>query len=223
MPITHEEARRLIHLRADEALKSMDDNPLQAHLRSCVECQNYAASIHDLESTLQPLLQRRWNQIPLPLSTENVVSRNHIRLTQSLFFATRIVALGVICIAFLFNIWQFAGSGKRDANPPSAEIPLIPTPSMHSTTTKVMEKMCASVLYEVRQNDTLDSIAIHFSVSRDEILQANHLAKATLATGMKLSIPVCSPTPSRTPDTIITTYTPLLGSSTITPADGTTQ
>jgi LysM domain-containing protein len=223
MSITHEEARRLIEFKADNALKGIDDNLLEAHLTSCLECQNYAANVLDLESTLQSLLQRRWNQYPLPLSTDGAVSRKNLKHTQNIFFATRIIAMGVICIAFLFNIWQFTQSGRQSTNPPSSEIPLIPTPSMQSTTTKVTDQQCEPILYQVRQKDTLESIANRFSVPTDKILSANHLKNATLATAMKLSIPVCNPTPPETPNTVTTTYTPLFGQTSLTPENSPTQ
>jgi hypothetical protein len=40
---------------------------------------------------------------------------------------------------------------------------------------------------------------------------------------MKLSIPVCSPTPQGTPNIVKTTFTPLLGPNTLTPMNTSTQ
>lgn len=223
MSITHEEARRLIQFHEDDALKGAEKSVLDAHLNACPECQKYADSINDLDSTLRPLLQRKWNHYPLPLSIGQVISRKSNRFTLSIFFATRMVAMGIICVAFLFNIWQFTQSGGKRTNSPSADIPLIPTPSLQSTTTKVMDQRCGPILYEVRKNDTLESIAAQFSTSVEEIIQANHLRTATLNTSMTLSIQDCSSTSSGMAQTVTTTFTPLLGPNTLTPVNSPTQ
>jgi hypothetical protein len=223
MSITHTEARRLIQFRADDALKDVEINLLEAHLNSCVECQKYAAETHDLESTLQHLMQRRWDRQPLPLSREQTVSANPKHFLQSIFFATRIVAMGVICMAFLFNIWQVTQSGRQKATPPAAEIPLIPTPSLQSAGAEATDPACESIYYQVKNGDTIEGIATRFSVSAEEIRATNSLRTETLLTSMKLSIPVCSPTPQGTPNIVSTTFTPLLGPNTLTPITVSTQ
>ena len=223
MSITHEEARRLIQFHEDDALKGAEKSVLDAHLNACPECQKYADSINDLDSTLRPLLQRKWNHYPLPLSIGQVISRKSNSFTLSVLIATRMVAMGIICVAFLFNIWQFTQSGGKRTNSPSADIPLIPTPSLQSTTTKVMDQRCGPILYEVRKNDTLESIAAQFSTSVEEIIQANHLRTATLNTSMTLSIQDCSSTSSGMAQTVTTTFTPLLGPNTLTPVNSPTQ
>jgi len=223
MSITHLEARRLIQFHEDDALKGVEKSVLDAHLNACPECQKYADSINQLDSTLRPLLQRKWNHYPLPLSVGQVISRKSNSFMRSTFFATRIVAMGIICAAFLFNIWQFTQSGGKSTNPPSANIPLIPTPSLQSTNTKVMDQRCGPILYEVQKNDTLESIAAQFSTSVEVIIQANHLRTTTLNTSMKLSIQDCSSTPSAMAQTVTTTFTPLLDPTTLTPVNSPTQ
>ncbi len=160
---------------------------------------------------------------PCPLPQEKTASANPIDFTQSIFFATRIVAMGVICVAFLFNVWQFTQSGRQRATPPAAEIPLIPTPSLQSTGTQATDQTCEFIYYEVKENDTIESIATRFSVPAGEIRATNHLRTETLNTSMKLSIPVCSPTPPGTPNIVTTTFTPLLGPNTLTPMNTPTQ
>ena len=223
MSITHEEARRLIQFRADDALQDIDNHLLEAHLSTCAECQKYASATHDLEATLQHLMQRRWDRQPLPLPAGKPLSVNSSHITQSIFFATRIIAMGVICVAFLVNIWQFTQSDRQRATPPAAEIPLIPTPSQQSMGTKATDQACESIYYEVKENDTIESIALRFSVPAEEILSTNHLRTETLDASMKLSIPICSPTPPGTPNTVPTTFTPLFTSHTLTPVNGPTQ
>jgi predicted anti-sigma-YlaC factor YlaD len=82
MPITHEEAHKLIQFNADEILKGVEKKLLEAHLDSCESCRIYAGSIQELESTLMPVMQRRWNQHPLPQSKRLAVytidrTKNH--------------------------------------------------------------------------------------------------------------------------------------------------
>jgi hypothetical protein len=223
MLITHEEAHRLIQFRADDALKAAERDVLDVHLSTCAECQKYAAQTNELGSTLQQLMQRRWERQPLSPSLEKTVSVHPIHFSQSIFFATRIAAMGVICVAFLFNIWQFTQSGRQRATPPAAEIPLIPTPSLQSTGTKATDQTCESIYYRVMENDTVDSIAARFSIPPEQIRATNHLRTGILNTSMKLSIPVCGPTPPGTPKIISTTFTPLLGPDTLTPVNISTQ
>jgi len=223
MSITHEEARRLIQFRADEALKEFDHNLLEAHLRSCPECQSYEVKLNELESSLRPLLQRKWNRPPLPHSTGRTVVGESVKSSQSILFATRIAAMGLICIAFLFNIWQFKKSGEPASIPLSVDITLIPTPSLQSTQTQNTAHKCESILYEVQSSDTLESISYQFSIPVQEIESANHIKTGALKASTKLSIPVCNPTPSGTENLARTTNTPLLGSDTLTPVNIPTQ
>ncbi len=223
MSITHEEARRLIQFKADDALRGIDITSLEAHLSTCLECQKYAASLQELESALPLLLHRRWSQSPLPLSTGKALSRKPIRWKQDLFFATRIMAMGLLCVAFLFNIWRFTQSGGQGTNPPPAQITMIPTPSAQSAVTKVQDQKCEPFLYEVRKNDTLESIAKQYSITMDQIQRENQLSTTGLTQNMKLSIPGCSPTPSGTPNSSTTIFTSLPGTTTLTPMDSPTQ
>jgi hypothetical protein len=223
MAITHEEAHRLIQFKADAALKESDENLLEAHLSSCIDCKRYETNINELESILQPLMQRKWNQYPLPHSTGKAASGGLNKLQANIFFATRIAAMGIICIAFLFNIWQYTQSGGKGATLPPADIPLIPTPSLQSTQTMMTNQKCEPIRYRVQSNDTLESIANQFSIPVEEIKNANNLMTENLNISMSLSIPVCNPTPAGTPNIIRTKFTPLLGSNTLTPMNSPTQ
>jgi hypothetical protein len=223
MSITHEEARRLIQFKADEALKEIDNNLLEAHLGSCTECQHYEAGLNELESTLRPLMQRKWNRQPLPHPAGRAIMGVPKKFASNIFFATRILAMGLICIAFLFNIWQFTKPGRPRPIPPVASIPLIPTPSLQSTQTQISDQNCESTLYTVQSTDTLESIAHNFSITVEEILRANNIKTATLNPSMKLAIPICDITPAGTQNLVKTTFTPLLVGSTITPVNSPTQ
>jgi LysM repeat protein len=223
MTITHEEAHKLIQFKADNALKESDKNLLDAHLSSCIDCKSYEASISELESILRPLMQRKWNQHPLPLSKGKTASSGSKKIQANIFLATRIVAMGVICITFLFNIWQSTQPGGKGTLSPSADIPLIPTPSLQSTQTMMTSQKCESIQYIVQNHDTLESIANQFSIPVESLKKANNLMMEKINASTSLSIPVCNPTPAGTPNIIRTKFTPLLGSNTLTPMNSPTQ
>lgn len=222
MQITHEEARTLIQFNADRPLDGIAKERLEDHLASCLECRSHAVKIQEVETTLAAVMKRRWANQPLVRSTQVVGSRKQSKFTQDVVFATRMVAMGVICIAFLFNIWQFTQSAGSGSNPTSASIPPVPTPSLYSTTTHVITDECGQLLYTVQENDTLAVIAQKFSVSMEEIVLFNDLGGEAIRPSMQLSIHMCSPTPDM-PGTVTTTFTPLLGHTTSTPMNGPTQ
>ena len=222
MPITHDEARRLIHFNADQVLTDQEKTLLEDHLTGCLECSTYSKSIFDLESTLTSVMKRKWNSQPVPHPTQASTSSRHSKLIQSVLFATRITAMGVICVAFLFNIWQVTRSTAPGSGPSSASVPPVPTPSILSATTNVTVPSCDQISYTVRENDTLNSIAGRFSVPAEEILATNHLDEKKLYPAMNIYIPSCGQTPG-TLRTATITYTPLLDSTTSTPVNGPTQ
>jgi len=222
MPITHEEAHRLIQFNADQALKEVEKNLLEDHLTACLECRDYARRMQDLELTLTSVMQRRWNNQSRPRPIQATGPKKHSKLLQNTLFATRIAAMGVICIAFLFNILHFTQSAGQSPNPISASVPPVPTPSVLSTTTNVTGQQCKQISYTVQDNDTLESIAGRFSVPMEVIVAANHLQANLLYPSMNLSIPICDQTPG-TPRTATITFTPLLDSTTSTPVNSPTQ
>jgi hypothetical protein len=219
MSITHEEARRLIQFDTDRALKEREKNQLQDHLTGCLECSEYARQVHKLESTLVSVMQRKWNVQPIPSPAQTVSPREKSKSLQNILFATRIAAMGVICITFLFNIWHFTQSPGQSPNPVSSSAAPVPTPSILSTTTNAASLDCELISYKVQENDTLQSVASQFSVPPEAITTANHLDGNMLIPSMSLSIPICGQTPG-TPRTATITFTPLLTS---TPVNQSTQ
>jgi LysM repeat protein len=219
MQITHEEARRLIHFASDETLKTYQKEMLDSHLASCRECQEYAESTKNMESVLRPLLQKQWNRQPPPLSMDALLLRQDSRLSKSMLLATRIAAVGVMFVVFMFSAWQFALSKPSMAGSLLASVPPIPIPSTSTqlVSTKMQSKACDQITYIVKENDTLVSIAAKFSMSREDILNVNNLKTEIVTTGMKLSIPVCNFTPTGTINTLTTTFTPVLHTITLTP------
>jgi len=218
MQITHQEAHHLIQFRADQALSATKKEILSSHLKECVECAEYANEIQETEATLRTTLRKHWNVHPLPLQVKDVKvkiipNRNPLDL-----LATRSALVGMTMIFFFFVIWQFTSANNSFQNPMTVAVPVMPTPSLPLTSTRDTFDHCQMILYEVRQDDTLESIASRFSISENAIRDLNNLQSATATLPEKLNIPVCELTPTGTthPPTS-TTNTPALELITYTP------
>ena len=217
MQITHEEAHRLIQFDTDNALKPSEKNNLVAHLKVCAECRDYAQSMKGIESLLRPLLQRNFHKQPIPLSVAALTGRTNQSRSEGAFLATRIAVIGIICVSFIFSVWQFTISSQATPDSSVAGVPLIPTPStqfIHMTSTS---NNCEGRPYVVKEYDTVESIAQLFSISQEDILRANNLDTETLRPGMEILIPTCTSTPTGTVNALTTTYTPSSEPITFTP------
>ena len=214
--MTHEEARTLIHLLLDAPLNNQQKKLLEAHLASCAQCRQYEDSLRSLEAILSPLLQRQWTQQPVPFPVGLVLSRNHTKTSDSMIWASRIAALGVMFMIFVFSAWQFT-IGRPSGNPVQANVPLIPVPSTATqlVATNTLNETCEDSIYVIQQDDTLASIAMKFGTTKAQLIQANRMTSETVRTGVKLIIPLCKPTP--TTQTLTKTFTPVLGTITATP------
>jgi len=219
MQITHEEARKLIQFGIEQTLSPQEIKTLRVHLEDCVECRVYAEEIKDVESILVPLMKRQWSLQPAPLSIPALVQRKSINWQSNIILATRTVMISIVFAAFVFSAWQFTRSGSRIATPMPVSILPIPTPSGQSTSTKVSFQNCAETKYQVQENDTLESIASQFSVSKDKIMAVNNMHVEMVYSKMELWIPICHSTPTGTvhPSTLTITFTPLIGPTTSTP------
>ncbi len=219
MQITHEEARRLIHFASDANLKAPQKETLDSHLESCLECQEYADSIRRMEVILYPLLQKQWKQEPIPLSMNMLLSKGNSKLSEGILLATRIAAVGVMFMVFMFSAWQFTMSKPGASGPRLVSVPPIPVPSSSTqfVSTKTQSQTCGEIAYSVQENDTLESIATQFATSKEEIRSANHMKTEIVTTGMKLIVPVCNFTPTGTANTLTITFTPILRPITSTP------
>ena len=217
MQFTHEQARKLIHFASDGGISISQQQLLDSHLTSCMECQQYATSIKNMESILRPLLQRHWSGQPVPLSISMLTSRTYPKTSDSMILATRIAAVSVMFVVFMFSAWQFALSKSISSSPISASVQPIPIPSTStqvvSTTTQTQK--CAEIEYVVHENDTIEDIATRFMVSKDELMTANNMKTKRVQIGMRLTIPDCNYTP--TANVLTTTFTPILSPITSTP------
>jgi LysM repeat protein len=220
MQITHEEAHKLIQFNVDEALDAQQKSTLFAHLKDCIECRAYAEGIQEIESILLPVMKRRWNISPIPLSIQAILARKTSRAQANIILATRTAAIGVVFLALMFSAWQFALSGGQVSSPlPVGSILPVPTPSAQSTSTKSMSpNNCGEVRYVVRESDTLESIAHRFLVSKEVIVVANRLKTEAIHPAMELIIPICGSTPVGTVTLFSTTYTPSISPVASTPS-----
>jgi LysM repeat protein len=219
MQITHEEARKLIQFSLDQLLKPQEKNTLQIHLEDCMECRSFFADIKDVEKHLVPAMARHWNLRPIPLSLASLNNKKKLQQQSSIILATRTVIISIVFVAFIFSAWQFSSSYGRSSTPVPVSLLPIPTPSGQSTSTQVSFQNCQEMRYQVQENDTLESIAIQFSIAKDKLMAINNLGTESLSAKTELLIPVCNSTPMGTvhPSTLTTTFTPLFGPTTSTP------
>lgn len=217
MQITHEEAHRLIQFDTDHSLQSHEKNDLVAHLEACEECKSYAESIKGIEFVLRPLFQRNWNRQPIPLSMATLTGKRNQSGTANPFLATRIAVIGIICISFVFSVWQFTVSTHSTPEVSPVTIPPMPTPSTRLVSMTSTSSNCVGRSYLVKENDTLESIAERFAVSKEDIRTVNGLPTEAVGTGMQIIIPACTSTPTGTVNAQTTTYTPSSGPITSTP------
>ena len=61
-PLTHDQARRLVHAAADRSLTARDGRRLEAHLAACPDCRAYQAEIARLQSIVTHALRERWSE-----------------------------------------------------------------------------------------------------------------------------------------------------------------
>ena len=194
----------------DQGLKPPEENMLQTHLNDCRECRSFAEEIKELERILLPTMKRHWNLEPAPLSMAFIIENKTSRWLTSILLTTRTVLISIVFVAFVLSAWQFTRSNNRTSNPmPASDLP-IPTPSEQSTSTKISLPDCEERLYQVQGNDTLESIALRFSVPKERIIAINHLSVGTLRHNMNLLIPICAATPTGIlhPSTLTITFTP---------------
>jgi hypothetical protein len=211
MQITHEEARRLIHFDADQALKMEQRSILHIHLKDCGECRDYANSLANMTSILSSTMEKKWNGPQLPLPIGVLLPNQSSRLTESILMATRIAAVGVMAIALLFSIRQVTSPIEGGPGTLPVSAPPIPTPSIQTTSTETLLQNCGQILYVVQQDDTIEGIAAQFSLSKEEIMAANGLDDEALRAGTELRIESCTVQPTGT------LYTPFTSPTISTP------
>lgn len=210
MQITHEEAHRLIQFRLDQGLEPHKEKLLQTHLNDCIACRSFSQEIKEMENILVPAMKRHWNLEPAPLSIAGVMENNNSRWSTNTVLTTRTALISLVIVAFVLSAWPFTRSESRTPTPMPISVLPIPTPASQSTSTKISLPDCEERLYQVQGNDTLESIALRFSVPKERIIAINHLSTGRVRTNMDLLIPICASTPTGTfhPSTLTITFTP---------------
>ena len=218
MHITHQEARHLIQHRADHALNSAKKEVLNAHLKACLECAEYANEMQETEATLRTVLRKQWNVHLLPVQVQVIKAK--INPYYKLFdrLTTRSALVGMTVVFFFFVFWQSTSTHSGFQSGMTAGVPAIPTPSLLLTNTQNNFENCRMIYHNVRRDDTLANVAHAYSVSEQAITDLNDLEPAVGTLPATLIIPVCDVTPTGTtrPATS-TTNTPALEFTTYTP------
>lgn len=217
MQITHDEARRLIQYDLDRALNSEKQRVLTAHLQKCEACRAHAVDMNNVENILRDVMQKHWNQPPLPLSMDSI--KIHTKSINALF-AWRLSLVSVAMITLLFLIWGFKLAAFNSTDQLPLSVLPVPTPSVQSTTASAISAIstkCDSVIYEVQDFDTLDDIADQFLVSKEEIIAFNNMRTDMIYKSMELFIPQCNIGPTDTLHTPTTTLTPNIRLTIFTP------
>ena len=218
MHITHQEARHLIQYRADHALSSAKKEVLNAHLKGCLECAEYANEIQETEATLRTTLRKHWEIHLLPMQVQVIKAKTkpHHKLFD--FLTTRSALVGMTVVFFFFVFWQSTSTHSGFQNGMTAGVPVIPTPSLLLTSTQNNFENCRMIYHNVRRDDTLASVAHGYSVSEQAIIDLNYLEPAVVTLPATLIIPICDVTPTGTTHPAMsTTNTPVLEFITYTP------
>jgi hypothetical protein len=217
MQITHQEARHLIHLRADNTLIASDKEMLNAHLKECVECADYANEIQETEAILRTTVRKHLNEHHLPLSIS--VIKEKLFPTRRLLdiVSTRSALIGVTFLFFVFAFLQFTATHTVSQSSMAIGISAVPTPSLLFTGTQNHFGNCQMVNYQVRPDDTLENLARQFMVPENDIMNLNHLQPDVVRLPVTLLMPLCELTPTGTSHPPTFTNTPSLEPITDTP------
>jgi hypothetical protein len=167
--------------------------------------------MRNIEKMLNQVMNKKWRQHPpLPLSLDLI--RPHIRFqknTHSLF-GLRTALISVILVAFSFLIWQLRTTVNGSPGTIALSLVAIPTPSTQLSTASLESSKCEWNLYIVDRLDTLDSIALKYAVSKEQIKTFNTMNSEVIYESMELKIPQCDVTPTVTVQIPTTTLTPIL-------------
>jgi LysM repeat protein len=212
--ITHQTARTLLQAAADKTLASEEQLALDTHLAGCQDCRAYADGLSQLQADLRRLTHLQWDVQHPSLDIRTIQKRAIKGTQQEIGFRTigrLAIAMALVCAFFVASSLMGHFSGKLNLGDVSVPLPELTvataTPTAQPTTATLYPAMtaeCQTVIYAVQPDDTLESIAARYGVTKQTILNYNTLQSETLNTSMKLLIPVCSGTPS---DTVTPTNT----------------
>lgn len=129
--LTHEQARKYLHARADKCLGPTQQGALEAHLEGCAACRGYADEFNWLQVAITRALHSRWSsaQRTAPPPVEMAARVRHRMLfdaerTLLLTFASAVVRLGSLAVVAVIAIGMVQ-DGRLTTNqaPPAASAP----------------------------------------------------------------------------------------------------
>jgi len=226
--ITHQKARSLIQAIADHRLPPGEKLSLDAHLVNCMECSDYASELSELEKDLRKVLHVNWDEQQPALNLQKIITPspfnrfwNNAFVQPGIMGKATVVAALLLGYFFISNIIGIQLPISVDQTATSLPTPnemvsiysTSPTPSAQFTLVETSTRSCESFIYLVRENDTLESIAVQNKTTREAIIEYNHLTSDIVFAGEELAIPMCESTPSHTatiPERTIT-ITPING------------
>jgi LysM repeat protein len=214
--ITHTTARALLQADADQALNLTDRSDLDAHLAVCAECDQYAQQFSGLETRLRETLHTRWDKYRPVINLQAIRDPSPLKLfwnglfqqSQFLGKASVLAALlaGYFVLANVIGIREPLGDDTTPTVLPTPNVSVFisaisPTPSTLATLNQGTPA-CQTTIYVVKENDTLDKIALQHGTTKELILEYNpddlSLAANTVFLNMELVIPLCKGTPVHT-------------------------
>jgi LysM repeat protein len=190
--ITHEEARALIQFNLDQAPASDKEIPLREHLSECARCEAYEEELLRMETDLRRALRQRWKIRP-SLELRKILSKG-----RSERQIKRALAYGLSVAALLFGALIFARTETASPSPTTVIAFPVPTPSTFWTRTSAPIQDCALIKYTVQEGDTLESVALRFSVPKEEIIAFNGMESESVQIGARIVIPLCDRSPTGT-------------------------
>jgi LysM repeat protein len=220
--LSHQKAQAFLQTAADNMLAVNEQSLLDSHLAGCKECSAYANNLKSLEGGLRRVSHAHWDKhqpsldlgaVTNPPPTKTVWN-NLLGLTQGMGKITILAAL-VLGYFLIVNLGggQIPISGTETPtmlptpNTFTSSVDTSPTPSAQLALTGLMTLPCDPIIHIVQTADTLDSIAIHYRIPKEAIMDYNNLTVDDVLPGTKLSIPVCYKTPSQTTSTPTNTIT----------------
>ena len=144
-------------------------------------------------------MQHKWSLSPAPLPVYTILTQAKTKHLEFLSNAmvTRIAVIALAFLVILFGTWQFSRTNSTYSPMLTFALP-VPTPSTYLTSTDGLFPGCNYILYQVRENDTLEGIARQFAVSKDDILLINNIRTKTLLPFTQIRVPLCNSTATGT-------------------------
>jgi anti-sigma factor RsiW len=203
--MTHQQIRNLLQASAEQTLPPSEKLALEKHISDCAECRTYAQQLSELQSGLRQMLHQRWDKSRPTLSAQLIKERAGKQTDRTRVWAMvgKLAVVPLLVIAF-FVAYQ-ASEMPASLMPATAlSIPapeatlLTPTPPARSTPTQITAQNCDRITYIIQENDSLDSIAAQFSVTKDMLMAYNGMGSESLVMRTELVIPLCQSTSTPT-------------------------